>query len=36
MRVAVLAHGALAYLLDFIVSVKVEFLNLIVHISKIP
>jgi hypothetical protein len=36
MRVAVLAHSALAYLLDLIISVKVKFLIFIAHISKNP
>jgi hypothetical protein len=33
--VAVLAHGALADLLDLVVSVKVKFLFVALHISKI-
>jgi hypothetical protein len=36
MCVAVLAHGALADLLDLVVSVKVKFFIFALHISKNP
>jgi hypothetical protein len=36
MSMAVLAHGTLADLLDFVVSVKVKFACFLAHISKNP